>query len=160
MPMLKLEFEVPEWFEDETSLGQHVTDTIAKKLLPKVEQDFCNRLWDALQQRALNACEEAVEKVLAEGWQQTDKWGAPIGEKKTLKQMILQVFDSPSSDSPYYDRKNAKKNITAWVEAAVEKEMKEHLAQHLKRARDEAKKALEEGIGTKIRDAIRTALRI
>ena len=130
-------------------LADRVHDEVKKLVKATVEREVQAHV-DRFSETAIR---EAVEAVLAEGWQKTDQWGEARGQRMSLKERIGEWL-SGKSDS--YARETRVEKIVA---ATVEATLKGELQGQVESAKILFRKQLDAVLTGKFAEAMKAALR-
>jgi hypothetical protein len=137
----------------EEAIKDEVCSGLRDRLNEAIRGAIKSELSSALKDVVGESLRAEVDKLISEGWQQTNTWGEPQGEKQTLKALVTKHLTEDVGD---YNRRM--KRIEKVTYEAVDAALKNEFAGELKVARDLFRKHLDAGVAAKLRDAIASAL--
>lgn len=151
----------------EIKLTGYGVQQLVDQVAAAVREDAQERINDAVRGAIKEAIDAAVldltreriaaevSAVMAEGWQPTDGYGNPNGEKLTLRQRVSKAISSQLDRHDSYDRKTP---VQKMVEEAVSKALGNEVGAELKRAKEAIREQVDTLINSKLREAIGGAL--
>lgn len=108
----------------------------------------------AIDQAVTDRIGAAVDAALAEGFQPTDSYGYPRGEKKSLRQFIVEAFQRKGSG--YDDR--GLTLVEATAKAAIDAALKTEFAKEIAAAKESFKGLLDNSIKGQLTEALKSVL--
>lgn len=141
-----------------------VKDWLSQRITAEVGEDLNRRVNDAIRGAIKTRVDQLVDEVtkervtkeidaiFAEGWVQTDEWGNPRGQAKTLRDRVRGFFDS-KEDS--YARQT---RVEKWIQETCGRTLDAITAEETKAYRERLRKAFDEVLQAKFTDTIRSAL--
>lgn len=102
------------------------------------------------------AVQNAVAKVLEEGWTPTNQWGEPRGERVTLRQRIEKLLTDKHHGN--YDRENNGTIAERIAAKVIAETFRTEFGKELELARQEFRKALDGAVTSKLAESLKSAL--
>lgn len=119
---LEIPQHVEERFIDQAAelAVEHARQSINEKAGEAVKRAINDVITSAIAEQV----KSAIASLLTEGWQQTDTWGKPQGEKITLRDLIRERLDKPMGGD--YDSRNKGPLLLRVLKDIVEEEVRSH----------------------------------
>lgn len=145
---MKVEIEV-----NDGEVIEQVVAGVVDRMDAKFSDVLEERLSGIIETRLTKLTDERLsaemEKVLANGWQLTDGYGRPTGEKLTLAAKVLAYITKGGYHDP----------MDTIFRNHIEKAMQGEMGKLIKEATDKLRAALDESIAAKLREAVTKALK-
>lgn len=147
--MLSLTLEIPEYTDE--SFSEEIIAAAGRKIVEYAQK----RIDSAINERVAEVASEiiatrigdVIDQILRDGFRETDNYGSPRGQIKTVKTMVLEAL-SPSNNGSY-----GRKTLPAIVNEVLVKRFDEEIADGTKRLRA----VVDETIKGKVAEALASA---
>lgn len=138
---------------------ERMLDMMAEKLVERAANELDKRVADAVEAAVASTAEKLArerleaecERVLTEGWQKTDQYGAPQGKVMSLKDRMSEMLNRTTGY-----------NSQRWADELIQKAMTDHFGRAF---RDESNALLnkfraqaDELLSSKIAEMLKSAL--
>lgn len=140
----------------EHKLKEQIVRTVSDRLVDRFEKIHRERIERAVDRRAQETVakevDDAVRRVIAEGWEELDRWGGR-GKRVSLAERVAGLLREKVDNYG-----NNRSRYESLMRDAVEEAFKRELAPMLEQAKAEFKAALDDGIRQRLADALKGAL--
>jgi macrodomain Ter protein organizer (MatP/YcbG family) len=122
--------------------------SVSEELKKRIEKEVNKAVDEAIKSRV----KEDINAVLDEGWQLTNQYGEPVGERQSLRDRVRRIFEAKESS---YDRQN---KVEKWIQEAVNYKLGTVLNEEITAARKRLAEAFDEVIRAKFGEELRKLL--
>lgn len=137
----------------EAIFNEGYRDHVRDLMREKVDKEVKLALQSSLDELAAEALRPRVAEILARGWTETNSYGEPKGQPKTLDAMLRAALFSENS---YH---NARQGLAVQMfEQALQKELNGELGAALKEAKAKVRGMVDEAVMGKFQLALREGL--
>lgn len=142
--------------EEETNSTYPTHSPLAKQMKAlidaKISEVATSYTRNAIDEKIKVRISEAVDAVLAEGWQRTDEYGTARGPKVGLKERISELMLKAGSS---YDRDNA---IDKQIKASVSSVLTNEFQKEIDAAKAKVRAELDSVLSGKVTEALKSAM--
>lgn len=154
-----MEIIVKEWDEERLirQAASLVVEQARQKIDEVVEEEIRAVVEGRVEELVGAEIQKVLDKVLADGWQPTDRWGAATGERVDLHTRVSQRVTQYLDTKVEYERKTVVEKL---VDDAVAAELKGETGKALQEARAKIREQVDAVLQAKLRSTLAEALGI
>jgi len=154
---MQVTVELPDYFDDEDgAISGQFAAVVVQAVAKRFEKGIAEKVTAAIEQRVealVNEITEAriadeVERLLRDGFQETDSYGSARGPKKTVGQIIIEMLTKKDQYSSRYN------DLPSIVSDVVRKRFDTEVEEGAKRLRA----SIDDTIRGKVNEALQSAL--
>ena len=152
---MKIEIEVPEFTEEQIlqAVAEQIADEHSNHVLKCIREAVVGEVIANMTAAIKAEIAAAVADVIKNGWQPTDEYGHPRGERQSLSQRVGYYLE-------HKDSYNKDKTINLMIKSGVDEVMKRELAPIAEAARNQLSEMLGRGVLEMVDQAVRGAIGI
>lgn len=135
----------------ERMFGRYGNESLEHDLRKHVHALVEQAARDILTARVNEHVGQAVEKILVDGFQTTNEYGEPKGQKKTVTAFVLEYL---TKQGDTYSNHRGKERWHATADELVNTYLTKELAPHLEKLKKRCVEALDSSVAGKIREAV------
>lgn len=143
------------------SIEQAVVEAITERLLSDRDSSLRKSVQEAVgkvvAETTTTMVSAAVERTLAEGWQEFDRWGDPKGERFTLRSRIEKVLSAKERIGGSYNAPELTL-IERLTQKAIDETVRNAFDKELEYARTKFRAAVDTVVQAKLAETLKSAL--
>lgn len=150
---MRITIEATKW--DEQRLAEMVLSRVADESRKHLSSAVHKQIADAIDRTVKDIVESKlaseIEAILAEGWQKTNSYGEPTGDRITFRQRVSNLIEAR-------DNYSSERRIDKIVKETVETTLRGEFAKEVAEARAKVRAMLDGALNEKLAAALREGL--